>query len=100
MCEQGRRDDLESIGYTLIYLFTQKLPWVSLKKHDKKKKWDEISIIKQNTTTDELCKGIPFEFQSYMDYVKMLSFSDRPDYAYCRKIFQILFIKNNYKHDH
>lgn len=49
--------------------------------------------------SEELCEGLPDEFIYYLDYVKNLKFSEKPDYIYLRKIFRKLFIKNEYKYD-
>ncbi len=58
-CEQGRRDDLESLGYVLMYFLRGRLPWQSLPAKTKKAKYRKIMEKKQETKLDVLCKGFP-----------------------------------------
>jgi serine/threonine protein kinase len=64
--EASRRDDLESLGYILIYCLKGSLPWqtVSLSSTDKKdKKYDAIKACKREIELINLCNDIPLEFE-------------------------------------
>lgn len=85
--EPSRRDDLESVGYMLVYFLLRKLPWQGLKK---KKDVDHIKLIgecKMKTSLDELCKNIPQCFKDYIKYSRELKFDEKPDYNYLRNLF-------------
>ncbi|EDK46669.1 casein kinase I [Lodderomyces elongisporus] len=98
--EQSRRDDLESLGYVLIYFCRGSLPWQGLKAATKRQKYDRIMEKKMTTPNNILCKGLPSEFLDYMNYIKTLRFDDKPDYAYLRKLFRDLFKRENYRYDY
>lgn len=98
--EQLRRDDLELLGYVLIYFCRGSLPWQGLKAATKRQKYDRIMEKKMSTPTESLTKGLPEEFQTYMTYVKSLRFDDKPDYPYLRKLFRDLFKRENYRYDY
>lgn len=55
--EQSRRDDLESLGYVLMYFNRGSLPWQGLKAATKRQKYERISEKKMSTPIEELCKG-------------------------------------------
>ena len=97
--EQSRRDDLEAIGYVLVYFLKGSLPWQGLRADNKKMKYEKISEKKLSTTVEELCAGLPEEFVTFISYCKGLHFEAKPDYAYLRKILRSLFVREGYKYD-
>lgn len=60
--EQSRRDDLESLGYVLMYFNLGSLPWQGLKAATKRQKYERISEKKMSTPIEVLCKGYPCRF--------------------------------------
>jgi len=97
--EQSRRDDLESLGYVLMYFIRGSLPWQGLKANTKKQKYERIMDKKMSTSTEQLCKGYPSEFRSYFEYCRSLRFEDRPDYAYLKRLFKELFYRKGFQYD-
>uniref|UniRef100_A0A0D9VIH3 non-specific serine/threonine protein kinase n=1 Tax=Leersia perrieri TaxID=77586 RepID=A0A0D9VIH3_9ORYZ len=98
--EQSRRDDLESLGYVLMYFLRGSLPWQGLKAGTKKQKYDKISEKKMLTPVEVLCKSYPTEFISYFHYCRSLRFEDKPDYSYLKRLFRDLFIREGYQLDY
>lgn len=98
--EQSRRDDLESLGYVLLYFLRGSLPWQGLKAGTKKQKYDKISEKKVATPIEVLCKYYPSEFAKYFHYCRQLRFDDKPDYAHLRRIFRELFIHEGFQFDY
>lgn len=91
--EQSRRDDMESLGYVLMYFLRGSLPWQGLKAATKRQKYEKISEKKMSTPIELLTKGYPLEFTTYFQYCRSLRFDDKPDYSYLRKVFRDLFAR-------
>ncbi|XP_024022741.1 casein kinase 1-like protein 2 isoform X1 [Morus notabilis] len=98
--EQSRRDDLESLGYVLMYFLRGSLPWQGLKAGTKKQKYEKISEKKVSTSIEALCRGYPTEFASYFHYCRSLRFDDKPDYAYLKRLLRDLFIREGFQFDY
>ena len=64
--EQSRRDDLESIGYILIYFLKGSLPWQGLKAKNTSRKYGMILEKKQQVSIANLCQGCPTQFAEYL----------------------------------
>ncbi|KAF8083552.1 hypothetical protein N665_0766s0012 [Sinapis alba] len=91
--EQSRRDDLESLGFVLMYflkgsVFSLAYP-IKLKAGNKKQKYERISEKKVATSIESSCQGYPSEFASYFHYCRSLRFDDKPDYAYLKRLFLV-----------
>ena len=97
--EQGRRDDLEALGYILIYLLKGKLPWENLQEATTSTKKEALIKIKVHLALEDLCEGCPSQFYTYMNYVKALPFTSKPDYAYLKLLFREVFVNNGFMYD-
>lgn len=97
--EQSRRDDLESLGFVLMYFNRGSLPWQGLPAKTKKEKYEKIRDKKLSTSIETLTKGYPEEFAIYMNYCRSLKFEEKPDIGYLRKLFKDLFYRMGYEYD-
>jgi len=86
--EISRRDDIESLGYNLIYFIKGELPWTH-KKHNR-----VILSEKLNISLDELCEGLPEEIKEFIKYAKELKFDQQPDYYYLKNLLLKAAAKN------
>lgn len=77
---QSRRDDLESLGYTLVYLAKRSLPWSRVKTSNNNDILSAVSAAKQKTHLTDICSGMPSEMIKYFRYVRALGFEEEPDY--------------------
>ena len=84
---QSRRDDLEAIGYVLMYFLLGKLPWQGLPAQNKDERYLRIMEVKRDTKPEDLCKGFPHEFETYVSYTRNLEYEQDPDYDMLKNLF-------------
>ena len=98
--EQSRRDDMEAIGYLLVYFLKGgKLPWMGLKMDGVRERYKMIGHKKEEISTSVLCAGLPREFGTYLRYIKTLKFTETPDYNYLRNLFRSCLISRRLPED-
>lgn len=85
--EQSRRDDMESIGYVLVYFARGALPWQGLKANTKKQKYQKIMDKKMSVPISRLCDGTPDCLRKYIEYSRSLRYEDKPNYGYLKLLF-------------
>uniref|UniRef100_A0A093ULP7 Casein kinase I like hhp1 n=1 Tax=Talaromyces marneffei PM1 TaxID=1077442 RepID=A0A093ULP7_TALMA len=96
--EHSRRDDMESLGYMLLYFLRGSLPWQGVKAESKEELYRKIGDMKIDT--EALCQGLPSAFRKYFKHVRFLKFDAKPDYSYLRKIFCDLFVDKSFQKDY
>ena len=101
--EISRRDDLESLGYVILYFAKGCwLPWLKYEEFtnlDDKEFIEKIRKMKTEISEEKLCNGLPEEFISYMKYVKHLEFEGEPNYQYLYNLFLSVLTKNELIND-
>jgi len=83
--EQSRRDDLEALGFLLMYMKLGSLPWQGLEAGDKQEKLEKIMDMKMETPVAALCKNDK-ELMHYFNYCRSLGYEDEPDYGHLHRI--------------
>ncbi|KAG6420343.1 hypothetical protein SASPL_116868 [Salvia splendens] len=74
----SRRDDLESLAYTLIFLLRGRLPWQG---YQGENKGFLVCKKKMGTSPEALCCFCPAPFKQFVDFVVNLKFDEEPNYA-------------------
>lgn len=97
--EQSRRDDLESLGYVLMYFNRGSLPWQGLKALNKRQKYEKIREKKLTTSVEELCQGHPVEFANYINICRSYKFEETPNYDALRGLIKQLYRNQGYTYD-
>ncbi len=90
--EQSRRDDVEALGYVLVYLALGRLPWMRVGKEKGKGHLAKVLEKKLITPPEILCKKLPRQFAFFFQYLRKLKFEERPDYNMIKSLFCELFL--------
>ncbi|KAI8106201.1 hypothetical protein M9435_000748 [Picochlorum sp. BPE23] len=83
----SRRDDLESLAYTLLFLLRGRLPWQGYQGDNK---GFLVCKKKMATSPDVLCRYSPPPFRRFTEAVINLKFDDDPKYSSYMALFEPL----------
>jgi serine/threonine protein kinase len=98
--EQSRRDDLEAIGFVLVYFLKGgKLPWQGLQARDMNEKTNKIGQLKMSTRPRDLCYPECPNLMEYFTHVRDLEFRGEPNYRMLRNIFRSALSAADYERD-
>ncbi|OIW06838.1 hypothetical protein TanjilG_03733 [Lupinus angustifolius] len=80
----SRRDDLESLAYTLIFLHKGRLPWQGYQGDTKS---FLVCKKKMGTSPEMLCCFCPAPFRQFLEAVVSMKFDEEPNYAKLISLF-------------
>ncbi|KAF5203386.1 Casein kinase 1-like protein hd16 [Thalictrum thalictroides] len=87
----SRRDDLESLAYTLIFLHRGRLPWQGYQGDNKS---FLVCKKKMATAPDLLCCFCPPPFKQFLEIVVNMKFDEEPNYSKLISLFETLIGPN------
>ncbi|KAJ4745787.1 Casein kinase I-like protein [Rhynchospora pubera] len=80
----SRRDDLESLAYTLVFLIKGRLPWQGYQGDNKS---FLVCKKKMSTSPELLCCFCPPPFKQFLEFVTNLKFDEEPNYTKLISLF-------------
>lgn len=89
----SRRDDMWSLGYSLVFLHRGWLPWIS--DHT-----NGFHFRKEQTSIRKLCFTLPSAFDKYFEHISALGFDERPDYDRLVEYFLESLSNRGFSNDH
>jgi casein kinase 1 len=93
----SRRDDLESVALMLIHLLTPRgLSWTRNGVPRTDEQHDHLILTKRRALPENLCKGLPPEFEEFLRYCRRLKFEECPDYSKWREEFRELAVEEGF----
>ncbi|KAJ6844937.1 casein kinase 1-like protein HD16 [Iris pallida] len=87
----SRRDDLESLAYTLIFLHRGRLPWQGYQGDTKSYL---VCKKKMSTSPEMLCSNCPAPFKQFLEIVVNMKFDEEPNYSKLISLFDWLIGPN------
>lgn len=79
----SRRDDLEALALMLIHLLTPGgLPWTRSGVPKNEIEHDRLKRIKLSARPEDICRGMPDEFEEFLRYCRKIKFAEKPDYQH------------------
>ena len=91
--EKSRRDDIESLGYILVYFLKGYLPrnienngFIYANSKMLENDFIKRKSLKMSISLDELCKGLPNNIKLFISYARNLKFDEKPNYLYLRNL--------------
>lgn len=87
----SKKDDLESLLFTLMYLYEGSLPWESVKCDVRELGKVKAKILKESSHLE----GLPSVFGLFFEYLEKLEDDSSPDYNHLRSLF--ITIAQKYK---
>lgn len=94
-------DDLESLAYTLLFLYYGNLPWIPLAHAwmSRSAQGRIIATTKREMSVEELCEGLPDEFARFLREVRATPRGTKPRYSAFRNMFRKLYQRLGFEND-
>lgn len=82
MKKYGRKDDLESLVYLLVYLYTRKLPWSKFQSSEQaeSKFIKKCLTMRLSMSSLHICDGLPCIIARILRDLRQMSYNDIPNY--------------------
>jgi len=91
-CEPSRRDDIESLIYTFIKVYSGQLPWDNYDINNKELYTEKVFEEKKNIYNFIINNNIPFEFACMIKYIRNVKYDEKINYQYIYNLLDTLIL--------